>query len=251
MARYAAFAELSYCALNTDPLTLSEPPRALEGWADPACSHDELPSSPPVAASVVWTLPTDPLFSSRAANHAAFAALPADDDGEIVLAFRGSRNWRDWTTNAQIWRNDIDWCNECGVHHGDWSAWIDMRDAVAGTVRELMKKRKRLVVVGQSLGGAIATLAAAELRRMNLGIDIEMVCRSCSPVSITLFIYCLSGPPLSPWTRACRRRILLTHAYQNFSSPMAPRASRIKSWPSTSPIKRRAVPSASQRRATR
>lgn len=58
---------------------------------------------------------------------------------------------------------------------GFWNAWSDNRAAILPSVRTTVASNPsyKVVVTGHSLGGAIATFAAAELR--NGGISVDLV----------------------------------------------------------------------------
>lgn len=57
-------------------------------------------------------------------------------------------------------------CDNCTVHSGFYSSWINARKVVLPHVTEALDKHPeyRLVLVGHSLGGAVATLAALDFK---------------------------------------------------------------------------------------
>ena len=65
-------------------------------------------------------------------------------------------------------------CSDCTAHEGFWNSWLACRKGVLATVTESAKQYPsyKVVVVGHSFGGAIATFAAAEIR--NLGIKADL-----------------------------------------------------------------------------
>ena len=212
-ARYTAFANLAYAGLNTEPRTLSDPPEQMgcipNSRSSTCASAEHLARIGALGNdSLVWGLegPRD-----EGDDH-AYIALPADR-AEVVLGVRGSASPSNWIVDLEIWRNDVDWCAGCAVHHGFWESWMAMRGQVVHTVealRQQQPERTRLVVTGHSLGAAIATLAATELRRMHPDWNIEMV---------------------SPLIRSfgCNCSAQLTPA----SSTSAARAWPTSSWPTT------------------
>jgi pimeloyl-ACP methyl ester carboxylesterase len=67
-----------------------------------------------------------------------------------------------------------DICSGCKVHRGFWNSWTEARDGVLAAVKSAaaVNPGYKLVVVGHSLGGAIGTLATAELRKS--GCDVAL-----------------------------------------------------------------------------
>jgi hypothetical protein len=102
----------------------------------------------------------------------------------VVLAFRGWADISNWITNAQVLFYDPGFCENCQVHLGFWHAWTSVREKV---LRALIARNLtyKIIVTGHSLGGAIGTLAAAELR--HLGYDVTLVSLGafrCFPISL-------------------------------------------------------------------
>lgn len=93
----------------------------------------------------------------------AYGYASIDGDGFCILAFRGTQadRFEDFLTNIQIMSTHWPTAGECGrVHKG-------FRDSAAGLLKQtttwlqdIASRRKRLLICGHSLGGAIATLLA-------------------------------------------------------------------------------------------
>ncbi|KAF2856740.1 alpha/beta-hydrolase [Plenodomus tracheiphilus IPT5] len=85
----------------------------------------------------------------------------------IVVAFRGSSTIDTWLTDLDFDTVTTDICPGCTAHHGFWNSWVDARDRVLPAVKQASTAfpAYQITVTGHSLGGAIATLAAAELRK--------------------------------------------------------------------------------------
>ena len=69
-----------------------------------------------------------------------------------------------------------DFCDRCSAHNGFLSSYKEARRDVMDAVKtaNALKPQYSIVVVGHSLGGAIATLAAVDLRKQ--GYSAALVC---------------------------------------------------------------------------
>lgn len=79
----------------------------------------------------------------------------------ILISFRGTQNYRHWMGNFDLWPVKADYGK---VHRGFYNAF----DAVKGKLEKSIKRLGDLplVLTGHSLGGALATVAAAEWNSM-------------------------------------------------------------------------------------
>ncbi|KAE8349883.1 Mono and diacylglycerol lipase [Aspergillus coremiiformis] len=84
----------------------------------------------------------------------------------IIVAFRGSYSVRNWITDVTFPHIDPGLCEGCQAELGFWTAWEVIRDQIQDQLKELTSQHHdyKIVVVGHSLGAAIASLAAADLR---------------------------------------------------------------------------------------
>ncbi|CBX94471.1 similar to lipase [Plenodomus lingam JN3] len=92
----------------------------------------------------------------------------------IVVSFRGSSTIDSWLTNLNLEMTPTDICPDCSAHRGFWNSWTDARDRVLPAVKQAgtTYPTYQIVVTGHSLGAAIATFAAAQLR--NSGYTVAL-----------------------------------------------------------------------------
>lgn len=108
--------------------------------------------------------------------------MAVDDKNKlIVLSFRGSVSLTNWVGNLNIdFVNFL--CTGCAVHNGFLDSWTASKDRVTRAIQQARTTYPgyAIVATGHSLGAAIATLAAADLRRG--GVNIALVSLFCSLV---------------------------------------------------------------------
>lgn len=94
--------------------------------------------------------------------------LVVDRTAYVVIAFRGTTDLRDWITNAKFVRallvEESDG-SRCEVHGGFLVAYESIIEKLSEVLRQLAVADRPVFVTGHSLGGALAILAALELKR--------------------------------------------------------------------------------------
>jgi putative lipase involved disintegration of autophagic bodies len=112
----------------------------------------------------------------------------------IIISFRGTHSKDDIATDVNyhlVPARSI--CLRCEASHGFWRAWSDVKDGVLGTLGG--DKKRKIVVTGHSLGGALASIAAADLR--GIGYVVDMVkFDSSSSFYMSCFVALLLTTPL-------------------------------------------------------
>lgn len=88
-----------------------------------------------------------------------------------VIVFRGSDEMQDWFANFFIAKKKIPY-EGTNPKIRVQSGWVNEYKEIREFIHEKVKDFKEVIVTGQSLGGAIATLCAVDIQ-YNFGIKIE------------------------------------------------------------------------------
>lgn len=96
---------------------------------------------------------------------------------EIVVAFRGSSDLRNWIADFLFIQTPYSYCDDCWVHDGFKESWDEISSYAFDYVEAAFAAYPdyTLVLTGHSLGAAVATIAAVELRLAGYACDIYTV----------------------------------------------------------------------------
>ncbi|KAH6683958.1 Alpha/Beta hydrolase protein [Halenospora varia] len=88
----------------------------------------------------------------------------------VVISFRGSSTTKNFITDVVYEQVESDLCQDCKVHKGFWYSWTEARNNTLTALTNIAKSNSgyKMIVTGHSLGGAIATLCAAEIRKSGM-----------------------------------------------------------------------------------
>ena len=121
-------------------------------------------------------LTTSPLSSEGLADSTGYVAIDHTNQ-LIVLSFRGTTSFANILADINLVMVPTDLCPLCTAHSGFLDSWNSVKPQVQSVLANARKSfpSYKIVATGHSLGGAVATLAAADLRK-NLGYDVSLVC---------------------------------------------------------------------------
>ncbi|OTA67853.1 lipase [Hypoxylon sp. EC38] len=153
---FAQYAGASYCnSENTPGSTVN-------------CSENVCPDVTAAGAKVVAS------FHGHITDIQGFVS--SDDTNKlIVTSIKGSESIRNWIADLSFIAVPCDLVDGCLIHAGFLTAYNEIEDDMMAALKEAKKANPsyRTVFTGHSLGGAVATVAAANAR--NEGYDADLI----------------------------------------------------------------------------
>jgi pimeloyl-ACP methyl ester carboxylesterase len=104
----------------------------------------------------------------------------------IILAYRGTVSDENGLTDLQFQHVDASSvCAGCKAHTGFWQASSESMTTLLPQIKSAAKDNKdyKIVFVGHSLGGALATLSAVTMRKLGHTVDLVSVSQFYSLIS--------------------------------------------------------------------
>lgn len=158
---FAEYSCAAYCKKNIDNNAPAGGPVV--------CSHQYCPS--------VNTGETFMLGRFESTGITDIAGYVVSDEARqlIIVSFRGSHSIANWVADFTPELVDNPVCTGCRSHLGFLTSWSEIADNITSALTRgfNLYPNYGLVVTGHSLGGAVATLAAAQLR--NSGYRLALV----------------------------------------------------------------------------
>lgn len=124
-------------------------------------------------------------FKSSITDTVGFIAVYTDTvsmEDQIIISFRGSVSFENWIQDLRFVKEPSPWPDKenpgARVHTGFLDSYSDIATTVRSSVMVLAKRYTdaRIIVTGHSLGGAVATLCAADLKfHLGWSTKIELV----------------------------------------------------------------------------
>lgn len=112
-------------------------------------------------------------LSSLATDVTGFVATSATSS-QIVVSFRGSASLRNWLTDFTFPVILTTICADCFASTGFYASWLESQTGVFAALDAARAQfpTYKVVIVGHSLGGALATIATGAIRSRGIRADM-------------------------------------------------------------------------------
>ncbi|KAA8652647.1 lipase family protein [Aspergillus tanneri] len=157
---FAQYSAAAYCDVNND-----------SRLGNISCTTNQASACPSVESAAAETVLE---FRNNADDTRGYIAAD-HTNSQVVLAFRGSQSIQNWVTNFKPGLINSNLCAGCKLHKGFSTAWEGVQQDIISVIKNMKQKYPsyKFIVTGHSLGGALATIAGAHLRKVeNIPCDI-------------------------------------------------------------------------------
>jgi hypothetical protein len=113
-----------------------------------------------------------------------------------VIAFQGTETAKQIKVDLNLSLDNTTVCSGCKAHSGFWQSWQEAKPKVLEVITSARKKfpKNKIIVTGHSLGGAISTIAAADLRSSGIPVDLVNDGSLTRSPSLTSIQYSFGAP---------------------------------------------------------